>query len=117
MEKIIKKQLVKSARARRVRAKISGNEACPRVAVNKTAKHFSAQAIDDTKGITLASITSKVFESKNTGIALASELGESFGAKLKEAGVKEIVFDRKSNKYHGRVSAFADGIRKAGIKF
>ena len=117
MDKIIKKQSVKSARARRNRSKITENETCPRVTINKTARHLNVQAIDDAKGTTLASITTKTFESKNTGINLAAELGESFGAKLKDAKIKEIVFDRKGNKYHGRVAAFADGIRKAGIKF
>lgn len=117
MDKITQKQLAKSARARRVRAKISGSESCPRVTINKTTRHLNVQAIDDVKGTTLASITTKTFESKNTGINLAAELGESFGEKLKEAKIKEIVFDRKGSKYHGRVAAFADGIRKAGIKF
>lgn len=117
MIKTIKKQLGKQARVRRVRAKVYGLSNRPRLAVEKTSRHFGAQVIDDTKGVTLASTSSKAFDSKNTGIKLAAELGELLGKKLNEAGIKEVAFDRRGHKYHGRIAAFAEAVRKSGIKF
>lgn len=117
MIKTIKKQLDKLARIRRVRAKIKGSASRPRLVIEKTARHFGAQIIDDTKGTTLASISSKNIQSKNQGVKLSVELGELFGQKLKDAGIQKITFDRRGNKYHGRISAFAEAVRKSGIIF
>lgn len=108
-------------RHRRVRRKIRGAESRPRVAVFRSLRHISGQAIDDLSGRTLVSITtaSKDFGAKvkkTSNLAAAAEAGKAMGSKLKEAGISEAVFDRGGYLYHGRVKAFAEGIREAGVK-
>ncbi len=103
-------------RKRRVRGKISGNESRPRVTVFRSNKHFYAQAIDDTKGHTLAysdGIKLGVKSNKEGAATVAKDLGE----KLKAINVENIVFDRNGYLYHGVVAAFADALRESGIKF
>lgn len=108
-------------RHRRVRRKIRGEETRPRVAVYRSLRHISAQAIDDRAGRTLVAVTtsSKDFASKakvTSKLEAANEAGKALGAKMKAAGISEAVFDRGGYLYHGRVKAFADGIREAGVK-
>jgi len=103
-------------RKKRVRANISGCESTPRVTVFRSNKHFSAQAIDDTKGHTLAyadGIKLGVKSNKDGAATVAKDLGE----KLKAQNIETIVFDRNGYLYHGVVAAFADALRDAGIKF
>ena len=103
-------------RKKRVRANISGCESTPRVTVFKSNKHFYAQAIDDTKGHTLAyadGIKLGVKSNKDGAATVAKDLGE----KLKAQNIETIVFDRNGYLYHGVVAAFADALRDAGIKF
>jgi len=103
-------------RKKRVRGKISGSESRPRVTVFRSNKHFYAQAIDDTKGHTLAYSNGAklgVKANKEAAKAVAKDLGE----KLKAVGVEEIVFDRNGYLYHGVVATFADTLRETGIKF
>ena len=108
-------------RHRRVRKKLRGQESRPRIAVFRSLRHISGQAIDDLSGKTLVAMTtaSKEFASKgkkSSKLQEASEAGKAMGAKMKEAGISEAVFDRGGYLYHGRVKAFAEGIREAGIK-
>jgi len=108
-------------RHRRVRKKVRGEESRPRVAVFRSLRHISAQAIDDRAGKTLVSVTtaSKDLASKlkkSSNLEAASQAGKEMGAKMKEAGISEAVFDRGGYLYHGRVKAFAEGIREAGVK-
>ncbi len=103
-------------RKRRVRGSISGCESTPRVTVFRSNKHFYAQAIDDTKGHTLAysdGIKLGVKSNKEGAVAVAKDLGD----KLKSAGVETIVFDRNGYLYHGIVASFAEALRESGIKF
>jgi len=103
-------------RKKRVRANINGCESTPRVTVFKSNKHFYAQAIDDTKGHTLAyadGIKLGVKSNKDGAAVVAKDLGE----KLKAQNIETIVFDRNGYLYHGVVAAFADALRDAGIKF
>jgi len=103
-------------RKRRVRGKISGCESRPRVTVFRSNKHFYAQAIDDTKGHTIAysdGIKLGVKANKDGAVVVAKDLGE----KLKAQNVESIVFDRNGYLYHGVVAAFADALRDSGIKF
>jgi len=103
-------------RKRRVRGNISGVESKPRVTVFRSNKYFYAQAIDDTKGHTLAysdGIKLGVKANKDGAVAVAKDLGD----KLKAANIETIVFDRNGYLYHGVVAAFADALRDAGIKF
>ncbi len=103
-------------RKKRVRANISGCENTPRVTVFRSNKHFYAQAIDDSRGHTLAysdGIKLGVKSNKEGAVTVAKDLGE----KLKALNIESIVFDRNGYLYHGVVAAFADALRESGIKF
>jgi large subunit ribosomal protein L18 len=103
-------------RKKRVRGKISGCESRPRVTVFRSNKYFYAQAIDDTKGVTLAYADGKklgVKANKESAVAVAKDLGD----KLKALNIENVVFDRNGYLYHGVVAAFADALRDTGIKF
>lgn len=105
---------------RRVRAIILGTAKKPRIAVLRSNFYTSAQLIDDEKSHTLAHASSR--ELKNTGKIKTSKTeaarlaGERLAKKALDIGIKEAVFDRRAYKYHGRVRAFAEGARKAGLK-
>jgi large subunit ribosomal protein L18 len=105
-------------RIRRVRARISGTAARPRLAVERSLKHVRCQIIDDTTGRTLISASDAEVKSKVKGkVAMAAEVGKLLAAKAAKAGVKTVVFDRRSFRYHGRVKALADGAREGGLIF
>lgn len=122
MEKNKAKNKALARRQRRVRAKISGTAAVPRLRVTRTNTHISAQIIDDVAGKTLAAASStdaNLVSSVGHGgnIEAAKLIGEAIGKRAIEAGVETIVFDRGGRIYHGRVKALADGARSAGLKF
>ena len=108
-------------RHKRVRAKIKGSAKRPRVAVFKSNQYVYAQVIDDEAGKTLVSVSNyggkksktKTKDKKSEG---ASKVGEALAEKLKKAGISEAVFDRGGFKFHGRVKALVEGLRKGGIK-
>ncbi len=117
--KILKRQHRISRRGK-VRAKISGTAQTPRVSVFRSNKHVFVQLIDDSQGKTLLSSvvdSKKKNTTKSTKTELAGKIGETLAEKAKEAGIKQVVFDRGGYKYHGRVKALADGLRKGGLKF
>src|SRR6185436_18694458 len=105
----------------RIRAKVGGTAARPRLAVFRSDKHIYAQAIDDAAGTTLAqaSTLDSALKSGKTGGAVASakKVGEAIAERLKEKGVEAVVFDRGGYLYHGRVKALAEAARAAGLKF
>ncbi|WP_022850602.1 50S ribosomal protein L18 [Limisalsivibrio acetivorans] len=106
----------------RVRRKVSGTAARPRLAVNKSNSYIYAQVIDDETGTTLAAASSleKDFKAKFKGILnkeAAQEVGKVLGERAKEKGVEAVVFDRGGYIYHGRVKALADAAREAGLDF
>jgi large subunit ribosomal protein L18 len=103
-------------RKRRIRAKISGTAAKPRLSVFRSNRYLSAQAIDDMQAVTLAAINSKSLNMR-ANIEDAGKLGEAFAKTLKEAGFSEIVFDRNGYQYHGVIKAFGDALRANEIKF
>ncbi len=111
--------MARRRRHHRVRKSVHGTDARPRLAVFRSNKHIYAQIIDDDTGRTLASASSK--ESSVTGESLtvdvAAKVGELVGARAKDAGVTDVVFDRGGFKYHGRVKALADAARDAGLTF
>jgi large subunit ribosomal protein L18 len=107
-------------RHRRVRKKIRGTAARPRLAVFRSNKHMYAQLIDDVTGRTLASASTMESDVRGAGsgtVAAARMVGERVGARGKDAGVETVVFDRGGFKYHGRIAAVADGARGAGLEF
>ncbi|HEY5044957.1 MAG TPA: 50S ribosomal protein L18 [Solirubrobacteraceae bacterium] len=103
-------------RRRRVRAKVSGTQARPRISVFRSNKGLSAQLIDDLSGRTLAAVN--WFEPELSSLAKSERTkraGETLAERAKAAGVTEAVFDRGGYRYHGHVRAFAEAIREAGI--
>ena len=104
---------------KRVRAKISGTAARPRLCVYRSNAHISAQIIDDVAGVTLvsASTQEKDFEGIGSNKAAARKVGALLAEKAQAKGITEVVFDRGGYLYHGRVSELADGAREGGLKF
>jgi large subunit ribosomal protein L18 len=105
-------------RHRSIRKRIEGSTERPRLAVFRSTRHIYAQVIDDLSRKTLAS-TSDVDTAKDAGKKKdrAKLVGAAIAKKCLEKGIDKVVFDRAGYKYHGRVSALADGAREAGLKF
>jgi large subunit ribosomal protein L18 len=112
-----------AARARRqirVRKKVFGAPQRPRLVVTRSARHISAQVIDDTNGRTLASASSMESELRSASVDKsdkAKQVGGLVAERAKAAGIEKVVFDRAGYKYHGRVAALADGAREGGLGF
>ncbi|MBT1317836.1 50S ribosomal protein L18 [Mycoplasma bovis] len=102
---------------RRERQHISGTTVKPRLCVFKSLQNFYAQLIDDTKGITLASVSTLEKGKFNGNIQAATAAGEKMGEIIKGLKIESIVFDRSGYIYHGRVKAFAEAVRSKGVKF
>ena len=120
-KKILKKRSLAKRRQVRTRAKISGTAERPRLAVYRTLRHISVQVIDDLLGKTLVSVSDRdLSEAERKGkkpVEVAAAVGKMLGQKATEAGVSQVVFDRRSNKYHGRVKALAEAVRETGLEF
>lgn len=110
-----RKQQLRQRRVVRTRAKVSGTAERPRLAVYKSLKHISAQAINDLVGKTLSAVNDKGLTGKP--VDRAFEVGKLMAAKLLEQKVDKIVFDKRHYRYHGQVKALADGAREGGLKF
>lgn len=108
-------------RHRRVRKKIHGTAARPRLAVFRSNKHLSVQVIDDDAGRTLASASTGEADLRGDGngstVAAATRVGSLIGERAKAAGVTQVVFDRGGFLYHGRIAAVAAAARDAGLEF
>jgi large subunit ribosomal protein L18 len=100
----------------RIRGKISGTAARPRMTVFRSNKQIYVQLIDDLAGVTLVSTSSKGIE-EGTKIEIAAKVGEKIAQKALEAGINEVVFDRNGYLFHGRVKSLADAARNGGLKF
>ncbi|CAM3851837.1 50S ribosomal protein L18 [Cytobacillus oceanisediminis] len=114
------KNAVRKKRHARVRAKLSGTAARPRLNVYRSNKHIYAQLIDDVNGVTVASASTldKEVNLDATGnVDAAVKVGELVAKRAVEKGVKAIVFDRGGYLYHGRVQALADAARENGLEF
>ena len=112
------KSAAKSRRHARLRKKVVGTEARPRLVVTRSARHVFVQVVDDSKGFTLASASTletdlRSFDGDKT--AKAHRVGELVAERAKAAGIEAVVFDRGGSKYAGRVAAIADGARKGGL--
>jgi large subunit ribosomal protein L18 len=110
-----------SSRARRhlrVRKKISGSAARPRLVVTRSARHIFAQLVDDTVGGTLVSastLEASVRDSDGDKTARAKAVGALLAERAASAGITAVVFDRGGHAYHGRVAALADSAREGGL--
>jgi len=122
MDNLKAKAFKLARRQRRVRGKVSGTTARPRLRVTRSNAQIYAQIIDDVTGITIASASTLDAEVKTaikngSNVAAASEVGKVIGKRAIDKGVTEVVFDRGGHLYHGRVKALADGAREAGLTF
>lgn len=112
------KSAAKSRRHARLRKKVVGTEARPRLVVTRSSRHVFVQVVDDSKGHTLASASTleadlRTFDGDKT--AKARKVGELVAERAKKAGVEAVVFDRGGSRYAGRVAAIADGAREGGL--
>jgi large subunit ribosomal protein L18 len=109
-------------RHRRLRKKVEGTTARPRLLVHRTLHHIYASVIDDSKGHTLVAASTRqkdVAEGLGslTNIDAAKKVGETVARRAKDAGIEAVVFDTSGLKYHGRVAALAQAARDAGLEF
>ena len=105
-------------RRRRVRAKVNGTAARPRLSVFRSNRGIQAQLIDDVNGHTLAAVNSVEGDLKSLArMDQAKRAGELLAERAKAAGVEGCIFDRGGYRYHGKVKALADGAREGGLKF
>src|SRR5260370_16089240 len=103
----------------RIRRKVSGTEARPRLAVFKSLKHVYAQLIDDASGNTIASASTREKDagSKGANAAAAKAVGVLIAKKAKDKGITRVVFDRGGYLYHRNIKALADAARENGLEF
>lgn len=109
---------LRQARHARIRKRVTGTAERPRLAVYRSLKHISAQLIDDTRGVTVASASTVEKDLPSSGnVDGAKQVGLTLAQRAKEKGVESVVFDRGGNRYHGRVAALAEGAREGGLNF
>ncbi|BBO85557.1 50S ribosomal protein L18 [Desulfosarcina ovata subsp. sediminis] len=109
-------------RKKRIRKSIISSAERPRLSVFRSSKHIYGQIIDDTTGTTIAAACSNEKEVKaqpkfDSKVAKAVFTGKLLAERAKDKGVKKVVFDRNGFLYHGRIKAFSDGAREAGLDF
>lgn len=110
------RRTAKARRHFRLRKKVAGTAARPRLVVSRSSRHLFVQVVDDTSGATVASAsTYKLADGDKT--ARARQAGRLLAESAKAAGVTRVVFDRGGNTYTGRIAAFADAAREAGLEF
>jgi large subunit ribosomal protein L18 len=110
----------RTSRARRhfrLRKRVGGTTAKPRLVVTRSARHLYVQVVDDVRGVTVASASTYKLDGEGDKTAQAKKAGELLAERAKAAGVSTVVFDRGGNKYHGRIAALADSARAAGLEF
>jgi large subunit ribosomal protein L18 len=105
----------------RLRKKVVGTAERPRLQIHRTLHHIYAVVIDDARGHTLCSASTREKDltgtESRTNVDAARKIGESIGRKAKAAGINAVVFDTSGLKYHGRVAALAEAARAAGLEF
>lgn len=116
MNKLKVKNQREKRRAKRTRANIFGTSEKPRFSVYRTNQYLYAQLIDDTSHKTLLSGSTRDIKDKDTKVNKSTTLGEALAKKAKDLGISQMVFDRGSYRYHGRVKSIAEALRTSGIK-
>jgi large subunit ribosomal protein L18 len=114
------RQQLRYRRHLRVRRKVTGTAARPRLVVYRSLKHIYAQLVNDEVGVTLLGVSdaSEGLQIDGAGkVGRAKGTGKLLAQKATAAGIKKVVFDRAGYRYHGRVQAVADGAREAGLEF
>lgn len=106
----------------RIRKRLSGTAEAPRLCVFRSTQYIYVQAVDDTKGVTIAAASSlepaikSQLKTSGKNVAAAEKVGELVSERLRAKGIEKVVFDRGGYQYHGRVKAVAEGARKGGLK-
>lgn len=116
MYKLKSKNQARIQRKKRIRAKISGSAERPRLAVFRSLRNISIQAVDDIQNKTLLSAGAKESKLKDN-VEGAKKLGKILAEKCLKAKIKEVVFDRAGYKFHGKIKALAEGAREGGLIF
>ncbi len=116
MEISEKRRTARAARRTRVRKKIRGTDARPRLSVFRSNKYLYAQVISDESGRTLAAVTTLKTSGPGVTVEKAKRLGTEIAEKCKALGVGQVVFDRAGYRYHGRIKALAEAAREAGLR-
>ena len=116
---MLQKNASRNRRHRRVRKKVRGTAARPRLSVFRSSKHIYAQVVDDVSGTTIAAASTMEADVRGgttANVDAAKDVGKRVGERAKSAGVESVVFDRGGFRYHGRVASVAEGAREAGLK-
>ena len=101
----------------RIRGKISGTAERPRMTVFRSNKSIYVQLVDDTKGVTIASASSKSVDAQGNKSEIAAKVVQLIAERAKAAGIESVVFDRNGYLFHGRAKSLADAARNGGLKF
>ena len=120
MTQVASRGAARRKRHARLRLRVAGSEARPRLAIFRSLNHIYAQVIDDTTGRTLAAastVDKELKGSKATKSEEAAVVGRLVAQRAKAAGVERVVFDRAGFRYHGRIKSLADAAREAGLEF
>jgi large subunit ribosomal protein L18 len=114
-------RIARLRRHKRIRKSVSGNSGRPRLSVFRSLNHIYAQIIDDSKSCTIVSASSLdrgfTGEGHRGNVPTARKIGRLIAERALEKGIRIVVFDRGGYLYHGRVKAFADSAREAGLQF
>ncbi|MGI8760101.1 MAG: 50S ribosomal protein L18 [Jatrophihabitantaceae bacterium] len=110
------RRVARSRRHFRLRKKVAGTAERPRLVLTRSSRHLYAQLVDDVRGVTLASVSTYKLSDGDKS-AQAATAGAQLAEAAKAAGVGKVVFDRGGNTYTGRIAAFADAAREAGLQF
>ena len=114
------RRIGKARRHFRLRKRVTGTPARPRLVVTRSSRHITAQVVDDLAGHTLASastLEADLRAAEGDKSARARQVGALVAERARAKGVEAVVFDRGGNAYHGRIAALADGARESGLKF
>lgn len=114
------RSVARNRRHSRLRKKIAGTAARPRLVVTRSARHIGAQIVDDVRGMTLVSASSMEADLRSVDgdkSVRATAVGDKLAERAKEAGIAAVVFDRGGDTYHGRIAALADAARAGGLEF
>lgn len=114
------RSVARNRRHSRLRKKIAGTAARPRLVVTRSARHIGAQIVDDVRGVTLVSASSMEADLRSVDgdkSVRATAVGDKLAERAKEAGIAAVVFDRGGDTYHGRIAALADAARAGGLEF
>jgi len=117
-----KKKKLRQLRKWRIRKKVSGTTERPRMSVSFSNEHIYVQFVDDSKGVTVASTSTRHKSTPErdklaANVPSAKKVGALAAAAAKSQGITQIVFDRNGARYHGKVKALADAAREGGLKF